>query len=616
MRIANHILFLAFCANLYAVQGQPQPCGGSAFARVGSNFYIQGGATYADNLLQSMWALDLTTSWTTAQPAWKALPAGPFNAYHSAAHNANNQTFLTFGRDTAAPSSQIPANWLNSFDIQTGTWSSWNPIGLKDNTRRDFYAVTNPAANKVYILGGDASATGGVVANQFDTYDPTTRALVEIDTPTSGPQNSVTYAAVWVPRQSVMLVIGGTISGVSPQSLWVYHPDTAEWSTQQTLGTSPYGRISHCAASNADGSIVAVFGGYTTGSSVGDPNAYILDTTTWTWTLVPYSGRGRGNAACAIVDDTFLIWGGFYDNPSKAGGVPSGAEALLLLSISKKSWGTSYTPSAAITSSGTGSGSSNGGVGSGGLSNGAIGGIAGGAAAVLLIIIALVIMRRRKSKPKAGKTDITEAEAGAGGNASVFHPPKTEPSPGVPPASYTAAMDPSTQASPAPEYAYYYQQGQYPSPHQQPGYDYPEQYHQQQFYQPTQNFTESQYVDGHNAATASAIAPTIYYPPPPSSSQQGTPGQDTIAAYSDAATPTGSIKVPMKNTADSNTADQYHDSFGMKHASMMSDGSVSTAVASVAGGKRPVSGPQGGLGFGSLSDSMSAPGAPQAILPK
>lgn len=211
---------------------QPQPCGGSAFARVGNNFYIQGGATYADELLQSMWALDLTTAWTTSQPAWKSLPPGPFNAYHSAGYNANNSTFLTFGRDTAAPANQVASSWLNSFDVRTGTWSSWNPIGLKDNSRRDFYAVTNPTANRIYILGGDASSTGSVITNHFNTYDPATRALTEVDTPPSGPQNSITYAAVWVPRLSVMLVIGGQIAGVSPQSLWVFHPDTSEWSTQ------------------------------------------------------------------------------------------------------------------------------------------------------------------------------------------------------------------------------------------------------------------------------------------------------------------------------------------------------------------------------------------------
>ena len=151
----------------------------------------------------------------------------------------------------------------------------------------------------------------------------------------------------------------------------------------------------HFSLLDADGSLVAIFGGYPTGSAIADPNAYILDTTTWTWTQVPYSGKGRGNAACAIVDDTFLIWGGFHDNPSKAGGVPSGSDALLLLSLSQKSWVTSYTPSSAMTSpGGNGSGSTS--PKTVGLSTVAIVGIAGGVAALLILIGTLVIIKRMK----------------------------------------------------------------------------------------------------------------------------------------------------------------------------------------------------------------------------
>ncbi|KAF9985234.1 hypothetical protein BGZ75_003217 [Mortierella antarctica] len=558
-----------------AQAAQPQPCGGSAFARVGNTFYIQGGATYADNLVQSMWALDLTTAWTTSQPAWKSLPPGPFNAYHSAGFNANNGTFLTFGRDTAAPANQIASSWLNSFDIRTGTWSSWNPVGLKDNSRRDFYAVTNAAANKIYILGGNASNDGRVIANQFNTYDPTTRALTEVDTPASGPQNSMTYAAVWVPRLSVMLVIG-----------------------------------------DADGSLVAIFGGYNTGSTTADPNAFILDTRTWTWTQVPYSGRGRGNTACAIVDDTFIIWGGFYD--SNAGGVPSGSEALLLLSLSQKSWITSYTPSAAMTN--PGGGGSTTGPKSGGLSTGAIVGIAGGAAALMVLIGTLVIIRRMKPKPAGDKTDIAEVESGTGAA-----PPKSDPPPhGVPPPAHAASSsyDPTLQSTPAPDYAYYYPQGQYPpnadgytAPHHQPGYDYPEQFHQQQYYHPSPQIGEVHYVDGDSAAATAAAAtgsgiPSVYYPPPPaSSSEQGTPAQTTTAANSVSAdTPAGSYKVLVR-PAGSNEDEPYHDSYGMKHTSMLS-----TNDPAAIGGKRPVSAPQGGPGFGS-EEIAPVPGAPQAILP-
>ncbi|KAF9951844.1 hypothetical protein BGZ70_000832 [Mortierella alpina] len=378
--------------------------------------------------------------------------------------------------------------------------------------------------------------------------------------------------------------------------------------------------------SDADGSLVAIFGGYNTGSSAADPNAYILDTRTWTWTQVPYSGKGRGNAACTIVDDTFIIWGGFHDNPSRAGGVPSGSEALLLLSLSQKSWITSYAPSAAMTYP-----SGNGGFTTdpktGGLSTGAIVGIAGGAAALMILVGTLVIIRRMKPKPAGDKTDLTEVESGTGA------PPKSDSQPhGVPPPAHAAASsyDPALQSTPAPDYAYYYPQGPYPpnadgytSPHHQPGYDYPEQFHQQQYYQSPQ-MGDVHYVDGDSAAAAAAAAaagsgiPTIYYPPPPnSSSEQGTPAQSTTVANSVGAdTPAGSYKVLVRPASlDVHDNEPYHDSYGMKHTSMLSTSdSVNSAAASTTGGRRPVSGPQGGLGFGS-EEMTPAPGAPQAILP-
>ncbi|KAF8932275.1 hypothetical protein BGZ58_007134 [Dissophora ornata] len=224
---------LAYRNNNIFVKAQPQPCGGSAFARVGNRFYIQGGATSADNLLQPFWALNLSIAWNTSQPAWIPLPLGPANAYHSAGYSADNQSFITFGRDTAAASTVIPKSWVNIYNITTGSWSvSFNPPNLADNSRRDFFVVTNPTANKIYILGGDAGSTGSNTSIAFDTYDPTTRTLVEVSTPSPGPQNISTYAAVWVPRLSVMMVIGGALPVAVPQGLYLFHPDTGTWSTQ------------------------------------------------------------------------------------------------------------------------------------------------------------------------------------------------------------------------------------------------------------------------------------------------------------------------------------------------------------------------------------------------
>ncbi|KAG0267093.1 hypothetical protein BG011_009165 [Mortierella polycephala] len=443
------------------------PSKGADAKGVDDKFYIQGGATSADNLLQGFWALDLTTPWTTSNPAWKSLPLGPFNAYHSAGYSADNKTFITFGRDTAADPRVVPKSWINIYDIASSSWTiSWNPANMADNSRRDFTAVTNPSNNQIYIMAGDAGPAGAIFTNVFNVYDTATTQLTEITTPIPGPQNITTYGAVWVPRLNNMLVIGGTLQGGSASSLFVYHPDTGAWTTQETIGPFNYARYSHCAAANADGSLVTVFGGFAGGSKDGDPNAYILDTTTWRWTTVPYNGRGRGNAACTVAGDTFMVWGGFENSPNTAIGVPQGADALLLLSLSSKTWQTTYIPSPDLSSGADnpnnpnnpgnpGTGGPNGDNGNNnnnrnlrqGISGAAIGGIVAGCVVLLLVIaFAMRERRRRRKKNLIPKTDsdligpdMREAEIrGQSSSKMDHHNHSVPPRPPIPSGRYNS----------------------------------------------------------------------------------------------------------------------------------------------------------------------------------
>ncbi|KAG0333613.1 hypothetical protein BG004_000758, partial [Podila humilis] len=440
---------------------QPQPCGGAAFARVGNKFYIQGGATSGDHLLASLWSLDLSTTWTTSKPSWSSLALGPFNAYHSGGYTADNSTFITFGRDTAADPQVIPQAWVNVYDIASNSWTfSSNPTNMQDNSRRDFSVVTNAGQNKIYILGGNAGPSGETLSNMFSIYDPMSRTLVESPTAAPGPQSISTYAAVWVPRMNAMVVIGGVMPGAYPSGLYIYHPDTGAWSTQATTGSFTYARTAHCAASNADGSLIAVFGGFVTQTASGDPYVFILDTRTWAWTTVPYHGRGRGNTACAIVDDTFIVWGGYYNNPNTVNGVPMGDEALLLFQLSTSTWQTTYTPSPALAGgNGSGGGSGGGSVagGAGGAPSGptppskgpstaVIGGIAAGVVAFLVVIAFTLYDRHRRQKKGSKLKDQQEMAENFHSNDTRFeysHPNPSDnpvhprPSPTVPIAKYT-----------------------------------------------------------------------------------------------------------------------------------------------------------------------------------
>ncbi|KAF8926303.1 hypothetical protein BGZ58_011294 [Dissophora ornata] len=655
MRFSPRVLLSLGIAGLMlnstqAQQGLPVSAGSSAFAKVGNSFYVQGGASSADNLVPQFFAIDLTTSWPASQPSWKSLAPGPSNAYHSAGYSADGSTFFTFGRDTGAAVTIVPSSWLNIFNINSGTWTSATPTGLADSTRRDFYAVTNPSANQIYILAGDAGAGGTIVSNVFDTFNVASGTLTEITTPPSGPQNAITYAA--------------NIAVCSQQ----YVSYMAQYSAY------------------ADGSLVAVFGGFISAAVNADPNAYILNTKTWTWITVPYSGTGRGNSACAIVDDTFIIWGGYFNNPSQTNGVPAPADALLLLSLSTQQWLTTYTPSTNMTggSNSTSSGGSSGTAGgsissptntgassSKGVPTAVIGGIAAGVVVVLLAA-AFLLHRRNKKKNDHVKDGVTNFEFSKDEEGrheeSATHdsygrprrpiPPPDELSPALydfedPPSPLTANAQRVSLKNQKEEQRLSIQPGYVHAMHQ-PLQNQNQRQSLQNQRQPLQNQYQNPYlqtspqmddaqysqpsVEGYSSTVAGysnyptpspvphnaveeptdplfggispyqqqqarsyadnyANAGSVYYPPPPTSLSQQQPG---YVKYSTDNYPT--YKVPAE-TSDPE-ASGYHDSYGMKHQSVYSDSSSN--------GKRPISGPQGGPGFGSIY-SPSLPGAPQSI---
>lgn len=194
---------------------------------------------------------------------------------------------------------------------------------------------------------------------------------------------------------------------------------------------------------DGDGSLIAVFGGFIGGAGPGDPNIYVLNTATWSWTVTKYPGQGRGNAACAIVDDTYMVWGGFLASPNTVNGVPTGAETLLLYSLSKSQWQTTYTPSAAMSAGGNNNGTGYPGGSSPpngnnpgdngeehpqeGLSSGALGGIIAGAVAALVIaIFGIVSWHKRRKHPPPGKDSSYDT---AGINSMEEHHHASGPSP-------------------------------------------------------------------------------------------------------------------------------------------------------------------------------------------
>ncbi|KAK3812971.1 MAG: hypothetical protein J3Q66DRAFT_389916 [Benniella sp.] len=116
-----------------------------------------------------------------------------------------------------------------------------------------------------------------------------------------------------------------------------------------TTGYFPSLRTAHCAASNEDGSLVAVFGGFVNRSSTSDHSVYFLDTKTWIWTVsTSNSVRGRSYSACAFSGNQLIVWGGFYQNPtSTPNNLPSVEESTLVYSLDAQNWVSTFTPRSA-----------------------------------------------------------------------------------------------------------------------------------------------------------------------------------------------------------------------------------------------------------------------------
>ncbi|KAG0233939.1 hypothetical protein BGW42_007014 [Actinomortierella wolfii] len=390
---------------------QPVPLGASAYAVVGNRFVVQGGAILNDVLNQQFWALDLSSSWPTTSPAWKQLPNGPYNGYHTAIAPRDNKTFITFGRDTGAVPSMIPQWWVNIFDFTTNTWSGVNPASVQDRSRRDFAAVYNPNQNVAYVVGGDAGVMGDQQSDMFDVYDVAKKEVTETPIPANGPRGPYTYGAAWLQNHNSMLLVGGqTAPNGYPSTAFRYDAGKGTWSNQPTTGGFAFNRISPCVASSPDGTKFVAYGGYINGSpgGVADPAVYVLDTTTWVWTKYPQFGRGRGNAACALIDNMFIIWGGYFTlEHNKPEATPTDNEALIIMDIRNGEWLATYTPPEWLKSYNPGGQSPPPTTpstpppdGGGKLSTGAIIGIACGAAALLAALLLLLVFLRRRAKDK------------------------------------------------------------------------------------------------------------------------------------------------------------------------------------------------------------------------
>ncbi|KAF8944636.1 hypothetical protein BGZ47_003964 [Haplosporangium gracile] len=300
-----------------------------AHMRAGPNFYVQGGKVVRQNnnyaISPQLYALDISTSWTTDSPPWKALIGGPaYNLYNGVA-SPDNKTLTTLFQEQTA---QL---LVNQYSVETNTWK-YNFMTVNENLR-GIRPVVDPTSGLIYIQG----------LQNMIVLDPRTMAAQQfVIAKTTMPSRSFPGAVYHPGRKSILYLGGFSPEGYFEARTYIteYIIDTNAWGVFATTGTLPTPRADHCMAINEDGSKIIVFGGRipfenTTTVTSFTGTLYILDVATATWT----SGQGstpRLYMACTIVGDQFITWGG-YDGMNTIDGPP------IIYSLSAGNWINTYT---------------------------------------------------------------------------------------------------------------------------------------------------------------------------------------------------------------------------------------------------------------------------------
>ncbi|KAK3839900.1 MAG: hypothetical protein J3R72DRAFT_422687 [Linnemannia gamsii] len=308
-----------------------------AYMRAGPYFYVQGGKAVRNRVdyltTPQLYALYISTSWTTDSPLWKALSSGPAYNLLNGVASPDNKTLTTLFQQ------QFKQLLVNQYSIDMNTWT--NTLVQTSENLMGIRPVMDPTSGLVYIAGQANMAV----------LDPRTMAPKFLPIANTTMLSRSFPGAVYHPGRKSILYLGGfTPASVFESGTYVteYIIATNTWSTFTTEGVLPTVRADHCMAINEDGSKIIVFGGRipisgsTTETSF-TGTLYILDVTTGTWT----PGQGSNPQlymACTIVGDQLIAWGGF-DGVNTIDGPP------IVYSLSTNTWINSYTAPAYYASS-------------------------------------------------------------------------------------------------------------------------------------------------------------------------------------------------------------------------------------------------------------------------
>ncbi|KAF9992459.1 hypothetical protein BGZ79_003056 [Entomortierella chlamydospora] len=357
--------------------------------------YIQGGISLG-TIYSQFYSLDLTTSWSTSNPPWKALSTqlAPKDEEDGMAISVDQKSLIVWGFLTG----------ISTYDIASDTWSvvtNVQPASIQPTVGKRIAA--DPRTGIIYKIASKSLAVA--VPQMFIAYNPTTNTTQSLTLPAILNKTQINYYSfVWSTLRNSTLLYGGYFPSTNENNtvFYEYHPDTDSWNELVTY----------------NGTKMLLFGGLYA-PTLEFNGIHILDMATLSWTKgsdVDESLR-RNNMACSVSGDNFVSWGG-----NQAGVYPTILLTPAVYNIKNNQWVTQYTPSVPTTSTTTTSSTTTASTStpantvnppskSGSQTGPIIGGVVAGV--VVLAIAGFFIHRRSKklAKDNQGKTTTSQGHS-------------------------------------------------------------------------------------------------------------------------------------------------------------------------------------------------------------
>ncbi|KAF9435613.1 hypothetical protein BGZ76_005900 [Entomortierella beljakovae] len=279
--------------------------------------YVQGGIIDANlTIINQFYSLNLSQTWDTQSPPWKALNEGsgsqqsPYDAAHSMIISKDKQNLIILGTTVVNSSVNV-----STYNIASNSWSEVETVLVPNISQNlnGLAAASDPDTGLIYIPG--AGSEGKFMLE----FDPATKSSKFLTMPEAYSSHSVRFfTAVWSSVRKSILLYGGFYNSsgtdVALSDIYEYSPTTASWALVKTSGNGPDGSTSHCMVPAYNGSKMIVFGGILYSSY--QSNLYILDVESMKWTRGTdiEQSLARLRMACSVSGDSFVSWGGYGGN--------------------------------------------------------------------------------------------------------------------------------------------------------------------------------------------------------------------------------------------------------------------------------------------------------------